>query len=85
MTTHQVKYEGPASHAMRVATLLAAAEGIDLASAEREEVAGGPGETVLLALTVEASAEAVMAAVNGLQGELPPGARVTVESAVQEP
>ena len=85
MTTHQVKYEGPSSHAMRVATQLADTEGIDLTSAEREEGKGGQGETVLLTLTVEASAEAVMAAVNALQAELPPGARVTVEGAVQGP
>lgn len=85
VTTHQVKYEGPSSHAMRVATELADAEGIELMSAEREQGEGGPAEAVLLTLTVEASAEAVMAAVNAVQGELPPGARVTVEGAVQGP
>ena len=79
MTSHHVTYEGPSSLAVGVATLLADAEGIDLRSAEREEATDGSGETVRLVLTVEATTEAVMAAVGSIGAGLPAEARVTVD------
>ena len=79
MTTHHVKYEGPSSLAMGVATLLADAEGIDLTSAARQETTDGSVDTVRLVLTVEATTEAVMAAVGSIETELPADARITVE------
>ncbi len=79
MTSHQVKYEGPSSLAMSVATLLADAEGIDLTSAERQEHPDGPVDAVRLALTVEGTTEAVMAAVGAIGVGLPAEARITVE------
>ena len=79
VTSHQVLYEGPSSLAVGVATLLADAEGIALTSAEREETADGSAETVRLVLTVEATRDAVMAAVASIAGQLPAGARLTVE------
>ncbi len=81
MTSHQVMYEGPSSLAVAVATRLADAEGIDLTSAEKQEHREGSGETVRLALTVEGTTEAVMAAVGSIAGELPADARLTVDGA----
>ncbi|MDQ4132255.1 MAG: hypothetical protein M3179_03400 [Actinomycetota bacterium] len=83
MTTHQVKYEGPSSLAVRVATALADAEGIDLTSADKPERLGGSGQTVLLALTVEGTTEAVLAAVRAIGEGLPAGVSITVEDAVE--
>ncbi len=74
-----MKYEGPSSLAVRVATLLADAEGIDLRSAEKQEYADAAVETVLLALTVEGTTEAVMAAVSSIRAGLPAEARISVE------
>ena len=79
MTTHQVKYEGPSSLAVRVATLLADAEGIELRSAEKQEDEGRSAETVLLALTVEGTSEEVAAAVGAIGDGLPAGASITVQ------
>lgn len=79
MTTHQVKYEGPAALAVRVATLLADAHGIDLKSAEKQEDPGRSVGTVLLALTVEGTTEEVAAAVGAIRDGLPAGASITVQ------
>ena len=79
MTSHQVKYEGPSSLAVSVATLLADAEGIDLTSAEKLEHTDGSVEAVVLKLTVEGTAEAVTAAVGSIRGGLPGEASITVE------
>ncbi len=78
MTIHQVKYEGPSSLAVRVATLLADAEGIDLTSAEKQQDPHGPAQTVL-ALTVEGTTEDVAAAVGLIRDGLPAGADITIE------
>ena len=85
MTTHQVKYEGPSSLAVRVATLLADAPGVDLTSAERPEYPDGSVEMVRLAVTLEGTTDAVMAAVGSIRAALPADASVTVESAVDGP
>ncbi len=77
MTSHQVKYEGPAAFAVNVATLLADADGIDLTSAERQEGTEGSDDTVLV-LTVEATTEAVTAAVGSITVGLPADASITV-------
>ena len=64
---------------MRVATLLADADGIDLTSAEKQEQPGGSGEAAVLALTVEGTTEDVLAAVRHIGEGLPAGAGITVE------
>ncbi len=74
-----MKYEGPSSLAVRVATLLADADGIELTSAEKQEYGDESVETVLLALTVGGTREAVMAAVRSIEAVLPAEARITVE------
>lgn len=80
MTSHQVKYEGPASLAMTVATQLADASGIDLRSAEKQEPVDASADTVQLVLTVEATVDDVAAAVAAIEADLPVGARITVNS-----
>ncbi len=78
VTTHQVTYQGPPSFAVRAATLLADTEGVELTSANQPEVIEG-SEQVLLALVLEGSPEAVAAAVDSAQAQLPPGAIVTID------
>jgi len=77
VTTHQVKYEGPSSLAVRVATLLADAEGIDLRSAEKQDLGDGSVDAVVLTLTVEASADDVTEAIGRIGVGLPEGATIT--------
>ncbi len=84
MTSHQVKYEGPSALAVRVATLLADAEGIELRSAETQEDTDASVETVLV-LTVEGTKEAVMAAVGSFEADLPAEARVTIDGPKEGP
>ncbi len=76
-------YEGPSSLAVRVATLLADAEGIDLRSAEKRDPAEGSDETVLLVLRVEGTTDAVMAAVDSIGPGLPAEARITVDDPME--
>ena len=84
MTSHQVTYEGPSALAVQVATLLADAEGIDLRSAARQDATDGSAETVLV-LTIEATTEAVTAAVGAIDAQLPADARLTVDGPAGEP
>lgn len=79
VTTHQVTYQGPPSFAVRAATLLADAEGVKLTSANQPELLEGSDQTVLLALVLEGTAEAVTAALDSVQAALPPDATVTVD------
>ena len=79
VTIHQVNYEGPPSLAVRVAHMLADAPGVELKSARDPAPLDGPVAGVLLALTVEGSADAVTAAVGAIRDQLPPDARITME------
>ena len=85
MTTHHVRYEGPSSLAVRVATLLADADGVELTSAEKPEHPAGSVPMVRLAVTLEGTTEAVMAAVGSVQAGLPTDATLTVEDAIDGP
>jgi hypothetical protein len=76
---HQVNYEGPPSLAVRVAHMLADAPGVELRSAKEPEPLDGPVAGVLLALTVEGTADDVTAAVAAVRDELPSDARITME------
>lgn len=80
VTTHQVRYEGPSSLAVRVATLLADAPGINLTSAEKQEHPDRSVEATVLALTVDGTTEDVLAAVRDIGDGLPAGASITVEA-----
>jgi hypothetical protein len=78
MTTHRIIYEGPASLAVPTATLLADAEGVELTSSQTPEHRGQAGAEVVLALTVEASSEAIAAAVARIREGLPSSATITM-------
>jgi hypothetical protein len=78
MTAHRITYEGPSSLAVRTATLLADAEGIELTSAV-DAHPGDLGDPALLVVTVDGTTDAVAAAVRRVQEDLPAGASITVE------
>ncbi len=80
MNTHRITYQGPPSFAVQAATLLADTHGIELTSAGQPEPGDGPAGTVLLALTVAGTPEAVAAAVGRLREALPADASVHVEA-----
>ena len=80
MTAHRITYEGPAALAVRAATLIADAEGGELTSATRPDYPTVPEESAVLQLTLMGTAEAVTAALDSVQGELPPGATLMMEA-----
>ncbi len=80
MTSFQVTYRGPSTIAVRAAALLADAEGIELTSAARPDDPTVSGESVLLELTLMGTTEAVTAALDSVQNQLPPGATLTMEA-----
>ncbi len=69
---------------MRVATLLADAEGVDLASAEKPEDPEGSVEIVRLTLTLQGTTEAVVATVGSVEAGLPADASITVAGSVDD-
>jgi hypothetical protein len=73
---HRVRFEGPASLALRVATALADAEGVELISSDQPVTLDH--QTVELSLTVEGTFDAVADAVNTARGEVPPGALIEI-------
>lgn len=78
VSSHRITYEGPASLAVRTATLLADAEGVKLTSAGQPQHPGGPGDSARLTMTVEGTTDAVTAAVRLIGQGLPADARVTI-------
>jgi hypothetical protein len=80
MGAHRITYEGPASLAVHVATMLAEADGIELRSSEAPVRRDGPDDPVVLAVTVEASDDDVRSALAKLRIELPPGASIDSSS-----
>jgi hypothetical protein len=74
VTTHEVTYRGPSSFAVRAAALLADADGVELTSANRADGAGASEEEAVLVLTLQASDDALSAAVEAVRAELPAGA-----------
>jgi hypothetical protein len=87
MAAHQITYEGPSSLAVRAATMLADADGVELVSSQpperRDKAADKAADKVVLAFTVEGTAKAVMAAVRIVGDSLPPTATMTIEQATQ--
>lgn len=81
MAAHQIKYEGPSSLAVRAATMLADADGVELVSSQPPERRDKGADKVVLAFTVEGTATAVMAAVRLVGESLPPTATMTIEQA----
>ena len=78
VTAYLIKYEGPPSLAVETATMLADADGVELTSSEPPERRDGQGDTVVLALTVEGTSDAVLDAVSFLRTRLPSGARLDI-------
>jgi hypothetical protein len=81
MAAHEIKYDGPASFAVRAATMLADADGVELVSSQPPERRDKGADKVVLAFTVEGTAKAVMAAVRLIGESLPPTATMTIEPA----
>jgi hypothetical protein len=72
---HRVRFEGPITLALRVATTLADADGVELISFD-QPVSVGDG-TVALKVMVEGKLDAVVEAVAGIRREMPP--RTSIE------
>lgn len=79
MTAHRITYEGPSELAVRAATLLADAEGVQLTSAGQPQRPARPGEPARLTMTVEGTTDAVRTAVRAIGDGLPPGALMTLD------
>jgi hypothetical protein len=78
VTFYRVRYEGPAALAMRVATELADADGVDLQSSDTPTtLAEG---SVQLAVTVDGAPDDVLDAVGAVRGWLPPDASIQISS-----
>ncbi len=67
-------YQGPAVFAVRAAALLADSDGVELTSAARSDAAGASEDAAVLIVTVEATDEALAAAMAAARAELPAGA-----------
>lgn len=76
MSVHRIRFEGPATLAVRVATELADAEGVDLISSEPPSIIDG--DRVMLDVTVEAADAAVADAVAAIRDEMPAGASIDI-------
>jgi hypothetical protein len=81
MASHQITYEGPSSLAVRAATMLADADGVELVSSQPPERRDKVADKVVLGITVEGTAKAVTAAVRLVGESLPPSATMTIEQA----
>ena len=76
VTVYRIMFEGPAALAVRVATELADAEGVELMSSDAPSTVGV--DTVKLSVAVEADSESVAEALAGIRGGLPSGASIEV-------
>jgi hypothetical protein len=76
VTAFRITYEGPPSFALPAATLLAEADGVELTSSEPPS---RRDDTVMLALTVEATAQAVADALKAIADQLPRDATMRVD------
>jgi hypothetical protein len=77
VTSFRISYVGPRSFAVRAATLLAEADGIELTASEPP--ANRDDDSVLLSLSVEATQQAVDDALRDIAALLPPGAAMRVD------
>ncbi|HEX6660134.1 MAG TPA: hypothetical protein VF065_18715 [Ilumatobacter sp.] len=76
MPNFRVRFEGPASLALSVATALADAEGVELISSDQP--AALDDGMVALNVTVEGAFDAVADAVAGIRDEIPSGASLEI-------
>ena len=75
-TSYRITYEGPSRIALRVATDLAAADGLDLTASSPPTPIGD--STFALEMTVEGTHDAVTSAVETVRDGLPDGASITM-------
>ncbi|MET0143952.1 MAG: hypothetical protein ABW122_12650 [Ilumatobacteraceae bacterium] len=76
MSATRIRFVGPASLALGVATALADADGVELLSSEVPAPQGAG--VVALDVTVDGSLREVAGAVDRIRDGLPPGARIDV-------
>ena len=76
MTVYRIVFEGPADIAVRIATELADAEGVELMSSEPLSIVGV--DTVRLGVAVEGTLEFVAAAVARIRDGMPSVASIEI-------
>jgi len=76
VTVYRIVFEGPAAIAVRIATELADADGVELMSSEPLSVVGA--DTVRLGVAVEGASESVAAAVANIRDGLPSVASIEI-------
>jgi hypothetical protein len=78
VTNYRVRFEGPAALALRVATSLADADGVELTSSDQPLTLDH--SIVALNVTVEGAFDAVADAVARIRGEIPSEASIEITS-----
>ena len=76
MTVYRIVFEGPAAIALRIATELADAEGVELISSDSPSIVDG--DTVKLGVAVEGALAAVTDAVASIRDGMPAGASIGI-------
>lgn len=76
VTAHRIRFEGPAALAVRVATALADAAGVELTSSEQPSLLDGG--VVRLDVVLEGSGDDVGSAVSSVSDDLPGGASLRI-------
>ena len=76
MASYRVRFEGPSTLALDVATELADAHGIDLVSSDQPSLLGNG--TVALTVVVEAGDDDILDAVANIRKRLPEGSSLTM-------
>ena len=77
MSTHRIRFVGPAGRAIAVATALAETDGVELTSSEPPDaLEDGAVELVVTASGTRAAVEAAVAKING---DLPAGASIEID------
>jgi hypothetical protein len=76
VTVYRIVFEGPASLAVRVATELAEADGVELISSEPLSIVSA--DTVKLGVAVEGALESVADAIASVRDGMPAGASIVL-------
>ncbi len=76
MTVYRIRIEGPAALAVRVATNLADADGVELTSSGQPSIVDE--NSVELSVTVEGKHDDVARAVSSIRDELPKGSSIEI-------
>jgi hypothetical protein len=76
VTVYRIRIEGPAALAVRVATKLADAAGVELTSSAQPTIVGE--DSVELSVTVEGTSDAVGRAVSNIRDDLPKGTSIEI-------